>query len=318
MTRRLPENGYSIRDLESFLGVSRRVLSSLIHAGFVTPTRGHRNELRFSFRDVVLLRTAYQLQSASIPARRILRALARLKRDLPDTAPLSSLRLSAVGDAIAVRSGSTQWDANSGQLLLDLDDIHTAPATPSVSDLEASPARLQERAEQCAKWYARAERLREADPASAESAYRKAIELAPEPHYHAYNNLGALLAKSDDRCADALAIFEEALTHFDDAELLHYNRAVLLEHAGRLEEAARAYLRCRELNPHSDDAAFSHAAVLEQIGELDDAANAYIHCLQINPSHGEALRYLESLLEKRQGDTRAVIRHLNALRRSMV
>ena len=66
---------------------------------------------------------------------------------------------------------------------------------------------------------------------------------------------------------------------------------MLLEHAGQLREAARGYLRCLELSPHSDDAAFSHAAMLEQLGELDGAAKAYIRCLQINPTHSEAMRW---------------------------
>ncbi|WP_430231549.1 MerR family transcriptional regulator [Paraburkholderia tropica] len=313
--RRGPAHGYSVRELQSILGVSRRVLSGVIDSGLVVPTRGHRNELRFSFRDVVVLRTALQLRTSNVPARKILRALARLKQNLPSTTPLSGLQISAVGDAIAVRSGETQWDATSGQLLLDFGDT---PTKNAVSQMEASPARLQERARQAADWYAKAEQLQERDPVAAEHAYRKVIELSPQPHYHAYNNLGAMLSGSDDRCAEALVVFEQALKHFNDAELLHYNRSVLLEHAGRLEEAARGYMRCLELNPHSEDAAFSHGAVLEQLGEYDDAANAYVRCLQINPSHAEARRHLESLIDRLRGDGRALIRHLSAWRRSTV
>jgi DNA-binding transcriptional MerR regulator len=83
---------YSLRSLQSILGVSRRVLSGLIEAGFVQPTRGKRNELRFTFQDVVLLRTAFQLQSSKIPSRKILRALGKLKAELPDELPLSGIR----------------------------------------------------------------------------------------------------------------------------------------------------------------------------------------------------------------------------------
>jgi hypothetical protein len=316
--RNAPVHGYSIRDLQSLLGVTRRVLSSLINAGFVTPTRGHRNELRFSFRDVVLLRTAYQLKAARIPGRRILRALARLKSELPDTTPLSGLRISAVGDTVTVRTGATQWDANTGQLLLDFGDGGNPDTQNPVSRMDTSQAVLQDRARQAANWFEDAERLHEINPRDAERAYRKAIALSPQPHYHAYANLGALLASSEDRCADALTIFEEALTLFEDAELLHYNRAVLLEHAGQLREAARGYLRCLEVNPHSEDAAFGHASMLERLGEFDGAAQAYIQCLQINPNHGEAMRHLEALLGKLKGDARAVIRHLSAWRRSIV
>ena len=128
----------------------------------------------------------------------------------------------------------------------------------------------------------------ETDPEGAEKAYRKALELSPEPHYHAYANLGALLARDDDRCADALKIFETALEHFEDQELLHYNRAVLLEHLRRLEDAAQSYLRCVELNPNNDEAVFNHAVILEELGQYDEAAKAFVRCLQLNSAHEEA------------------------------
>ena len=57
------------------LGLSRGVVAGLIAAGFVTPSRGPRNEYRFTFQDLVLLRTALALQAARIPPRRILRSL---------------------------------------------------------------------------------------------------------------------------------------------------------------------------------------------------------------------------------------------------
>jgi hypothetical protein len=66
VTKRNSSHDYSLRSLQSLLGVSKRVLTGLIDAGFVQPTRGRRNELRFTFQDVVVLRTAFQLQSAKI------------------------------------------------------------------------------------------------------------------------------------------------------------------------------------------------------------------------------------------------------------
>jgi tetratricopeptide (TPR) repeat protein len=313
VTRRHHAQGYSLRDLQSLLGVSRRVLTGLIDAGFVNPARGRRNELRFTFRDVVLLRTAFQLQTARIPSRRILQALGRIRDEVCTASPLSGVRISAVGNAVAVRERDRQWDTASGQLLLDLGD---SLLTAEVTSMRSTPASSRSRQEQAADWYARAERLQETDPVGAEHAYRKALEVAPEPHYYAYVNLGALLSRDDGRCADALAVFDEALTHFADAELLHYNRGVLLEGLNRLEEAAESYLRCVALNPHNDDAICNHALILEEQGKLDDAAKAYIQCLQLNPDHVEALRHLARLMDKLASNTQAVIRHLSAWRRA--
>lgn len=310
--RRHAAQNYSLRDLQSLLGVSRRVLTGLIDAGFVRPARGQRNEFRFSFRDVVLIRTAFKLQSARIPSRRILQALARIKDEVPENASLSGIRLSAVGDAVAVRTGSDQWDAASGQLLLNFE---VADGGGDVTFMDSAPASRKSRESQAEDWYALAEQLRETDAAGAEQAYRKAIDLAPDPHFHAYNNLGALLASDEHRCADALAVFEEALHHFADAELLHFNYAVLLEQTARLEDAAASYLRCVEINAKNDEAAFNHAVILEELGRLEDAAKEYIRCLEINPGNKEALRHLTRINELK-GDDKAVIRHLSAWRRS--
>lgn len=312
MTRRAFAQGYSLRDLQSLLGIPRRILQGLVDAGFVKPTRGRRNEMRFDFRDVVLLRTAFQLRSAKIPARRIVQALERLRLDLPEELPLSGIRITAVGDAVAVKTGSDQWDANSGQFLMDFE---VAELKGDVTFLDSSPSSKVSLTKQADDWYALAEKLQDSDPVGAEQAYRKALKVSPDAHYHAYNNLGALLSRDETRCSDALDVFEDALKHFNEAELLHYNRAVLLEQMDRLDEAAASYLRCAELNPQNDDAIFSRGVILEQLGRLDEAAQAYASCLELNPKYEDALRHLTRLNELK-GDGQAVIRHLSAWRRS--
>jgi tetratricopeptide (TPR) repeat protein len=276
VTRKRNQHDISLRKLQSLLGVSRRVLSGLIAAGFVTPSRGPRNELRFTFRDVVVLRTAFQLQSAKISSRKILAALARLKAELPDELPLSGIRVTAVGNTVAVKTGPSQWDANTGQLLLDFE---IAEIKGDVVFLETSPEQ-KDAVVHAEEWYALAEQLADADARGAEQAYRKAIELSPEPFYAAYVDLGALLCEDERRCEDALGVFEQALALFPDDAVLHFNRAVALEGVGRLEDAERSYARC----------------------------------LEINPSYADAHHNL-GLLRDRRGDKQGLVRHLSAWRR---
>ncbi len=276
MTRKRNQHDISVRKLQSLLGVSRRVLSGLIAAGFVTPSRGPRNELRFTFRDVVVLRTAFQLQSAKISSRKILNALSRLQAELPDELPLSGIRVTAVGNTVAVRTGPSQWDANTGQFLLDFE---VAEIKGDVVFLDSMP-KPRGAEVQADEWYALAEHLTDTDVKGAEHAYRKALELSPEPYYAAYVDLGALLCEDDARCADALDIFEQALIHFPDDEVLHFNRAVALEGLGRLDDAERSYARCLELNP-------SYANAHHNLG----------------------------LLRDRRGDKQGLVRHLSAYRR---
>jgi tetratricopeptide (TPR) repeat protein len=276
VTRKRNQHDISVRKLQSLLGVSRRVLSGLIAAGFVTPSRGPRNELRFTFQDVVVLRTAFQLRSAKISSRKILNALARLQAELPQELPLSGIRVTAVGNTIAVKTGPSQWDANTGQLLLDFE---VAEIKGDVVFLDTTP-RQEDAAVQAEEWYALAEQLTDMDVKGAEQAYRKALELSPEPFYAAYVNLGALLCEDERRSEEALGIFEQALARFPEDEVLHFNRAVALEGVGRLDDAERSYARCLELNP-------SYANAHHNLG----------------------------LLRDRRGDKQGLVRHLSAYRR---
>jgi tetratricopeptide (TPR) repeat protein len=264
VTKRNSSHDYSLRSLQSLLGVSKSVLTGLIDAGFVQPTRGRRNELRFTFQDVVVLRTAFQLQSAKIASRKILRALAKLKAELPEELPLSGIRITAVGDSVAVKTGLAQWDAVSGQHLLDFE---VAPIKGDVAFLDSIPRNLKSREQQADEWFALGEQLTSTDVVGAEQAYRKVLELAPSPHYSAYTNLGVLLCEAETRCEEALSVFDRALEHFPDDALLHFNRAVALEELKHCDAAAAAYERCIELDPTHADAHFNLARLSEIRGD---------------------------------------------------
>ena len=83
--------------MEKLLHLPRSTVRALIEAGFVTPSRGPRNALRFSFQDLIVLRTAQALTAAKVPARRITKSLKELRRHLPPSMPLSGLSIGAVG-----------------------------------------------------------------------------------------------------------------------------------------------------------------------------------------------------------------------------
>ncbi|MFP3637759.1 tetratricopeptide repeat protein [Paraburkholderia sp. SIMBA_054] len=265
MSRRGNTHTYSIRRLQSLLGVSRRVVIALVEAGFVDPERGRRNEMRFSFRDVVLLRTAYKLQNAKIPTRKILRSLAAISDEMPaGEVSLAGLRISAVGNEVAVGSGPARWVADSRQMLLD---FGSAPVAADVSFLGRRARVEMDRASLADEWYERAERLREEDFTAAEQAYRKAIELSPAPHYSAYTNLGVHLCEDEGRCADALAVFDAALRLFPDDTRLLFNRGVALEQLHENEAAALSYERCLAIDPEYIDAHFNLARLKQLRGD---------------------------------------------------
>jgi tetratricopeptide (TPR) repeat protein len=263
VTRADAAHSLTVRDLQSLLGLSRGMITGLIAAGFVTPARGPRNTLRFTFQDVVLLRTALQLRAAQVPARRINQALRRLRADLPDELPLSGVRVTAVGNEIAVRTGPAQWDALTGQQLFDFE---IADIKGDVVFLESTPQPAHV-ARQAHDWYELAGQLLKTDVKGAEEAYRHAIERAEQPFYAAYVDLGVLLCEIDGRGADALQVLDTALGYFPGDPLLHFNRAVALESLERLDDARLGYQRCLELNPNHADAHHNLALLLERLGD---------------------------------------------------
>src|SRR5216110_688782 len=112
---------YGVRDVEKLLRLPRSTIRALIAAGFVSPARGPRNALRFSFQDLIVLRTAQALAQANVPQRRITRSVRELRRHLPDSMPLSGLSISAVADQVVVREGAARWQADSDQYLLEFE-----------------------------------------------------------------------------------------------------------------------------------------------------------------------------------------------------
>src|SRR6266850_2116265 len=112
---------YGVREVERLLHLPRSTIKSLVNAGFVSPARGPRKSYLFSFRDLIVLRTAQALAAANVPPRRITKSLKELRRHLPDAMPLSGLSIGAVGDRVVVSEGASRWQAESGQYLLAFD-----------------------------------------------------------------------------------------------------------------------------------------------------------------------------------------------------
>jgi len=255
---------FTLRRVQAMLGLSRRIVAGLIAEGFVAPTRGRRNEWRFTFQDLMLLRTAHALRASNIPPRRILRSLAALKARLPDALPLTGLRITAIGADVAVRDRDGRWQADNGQLLMDFE---VAPVAGSVALLERGGAAAP--AVEAAGWFERGVALEAVDAVRAEAAYRQALALAPDLA-EAYLNLGALWSEAG-RFAELAALSTEALRHCAGSALIHFNHGVALDHLERLAEAEAAYERSLALDPRLADAHYNLGRLREQLGDTRGA-----------------------------------------------
>src|SRR5437762_1947111 len=176
---------YGARDVERLLRLPRSTIRSLVNAGFVTPERGPRKSYLFSFRDLIVLRTAQALAAAKIPARRITRSLKELRRHLPDAMPLSGLAIEAAGDRVVVKEGVRRWQADSGQYLLDFEGD---PARGSLSVIERGGAA----AATAEDWFERGCDLERTSAEAAREAYERALQ-SEAAHIGAHVNLGRLL-----------------------------------------------------------------------------------------------------------------------------
>jgi len=265
---------YSVRRVQQILGLSRSMLAGLVDAGYVTPERGPRQALRFSFRDLMLLRTAQLLHAAGIAPRRIVRSLSSLKASLPDSPPLTGLRIGAIGDRVAVWDASGAREADSGQRLMDF-EFEVAPRGRGIAFLPAREA-VTPATRSAQDWFNCGEALERSDPAAAEAAYRQA--LASDPGcLDACLNLGALWCEQG-RCAEAAALYQAALPRFAQAPLVHFNHAIALEDLGHIDAAIASYRRCLVLAPQLADAHFNLARLQERLGLTRDAVrhfNAY-------------------------------------------
>jgi DNA-binding transcriptional MerR regulator len=254
---------YTLRRVEELLGLSRRVVAGLVAEGFVKPSRGPRNEFRFSFQDLLVLRTAHELREKQIPPRKIVRALKQLRAKLPNEMPLTGLRLTAVGTDVAVRDRDGLRGAETGQLLFDFE---IAPERGDVRFLDAdADAAADDRDEV----FAQAESLEPIDGSLAEAAYRRVLELDPQ-HLHAFINLGALLCEAG-RPAEAVTLFDTAIARGLRDPLIHYNRAIALEDRGDARGAIASYLRALELDTGLADAHFNLARLYEEAGDAHRA-----------------------------------------------
>ena len=257
---------YGVREVERLLHLPRSIIRSLVAARFVTPARGPRNAMLFSFQDLIVLRTAQELSAALVPRRRIVRALTELRRQLPQSMPLSGLRIGAVGDSVVVSEGASRWQADSGQYLLALE------VTAKVTPLEAAAVE---------DWYSRALSLEQGEPHAAIEAYERAVEQDPA-NIDARVNWGSLLHEHG-RHEDAERVYGEALSALGDDPVLLFNLGVLMEDMNRRMEAVHAYQRALRLDPGLADAHYNLALLFEGLGRPKDAIRHMAQYRKLSP-----------------------------------
>jgi tetratricopeptide (TPR) repeat protein len=251
---------YSQADLTRLFHLSKTLLRSLVQAGYI-PRAARTGKTRYSFQDLLILRTASALQGARIPAAKITKALGNIRASVTPGAMLSALIVSSSGKDLVVREGAQTWEASSGQFPLPLEANRPA----SVSNL-AGTTRPTKPAEEAHAHYARGHALEETDLDAARAAYLAALDLHSD-HIQARINLGRLLHLGGELEA-AEKVYRQAKSA---NAVLSYNLAILLEDMNREAEAAAAYRDALAQDPHLHDAHFNLSRLYERIQQPREA-----------------------------------------------
>jgi tetratricopeptide (TPR) repeat protein len=267
---------YNVQEVERVLRLTRSTIRGLVNAGFVKPERGARREYRFSFRDLIVLRTARALIDAKVPRKRIHRSLEDLRRHLPEAMPLSGLSICAVGDRVVVRDGQTHWQAENGQYLLGLEALENGvlhvverPAAAANKPKHGRSAGDDVDSKTAEQWFAEALDLEGADVRAARRAYEQAVKVDPT-HLSSWINWGRLLHEQG-AIREADKIYQRAIDQCGPDALLFFNRGVLLEDLGDTGAALEAYQAAIEEDPDMADCHYNLARLYEVLGKPQHA-----------------------------------------------
>ena len=270
--------GYTAKDVGKLLHLSLSQVRSYARAGLLDASRGSRGEYRFSFQDLVLLRTAKGLVAARIPPRKVRHALRRLKEQLPSGRPLSGVQIVAEGYRVLVRAGDALFNPESGQTHFNFEVSRLAEkAAPQTRKLYAE-AQGSGKAMSAEEWYEMGFDLEAVAPEQAREAYRRALELNPH-HVDAHINLGRLLHE-----------------------------------AGELQAAEQHYRLALAENPANATALFNLGVSLEDLGRRQEAMGTYREAIRLDPQYADAYFNLARLSE-RTGDEKAALRYLRTYRK---
>lgn len=273
---------YSTREAAELLGLSQERVRRLAESASLHPERSRRGWYRFDFRDLVLLRTALELENSGVSPRRLLRSLRDLKRQLPEDRPLTAIRITLEADELVVQDDDLAWNPESGQVRMGLQVESTGANVESLDRRRARPV-ATEKSLEAADWYELGCGLQAQSPEQAAEAFRRAVEL-DAGLADAHINLGVLMHERSD-LEGAEMCYRLALRADADSATAAYNLGVVLEDLGKPEEATEVYRRAIEADPLLADAYYNLSRLYERAGDRAAALRhlrSYSELVKIN------------------------------------
>ncbi len=254
---------FSTAEVADIVDLPNSRIRTFVRAGFLAPARGEKKNLRFTFQDLLLLKTAKNLLESRVPAKRITRMLSSLKRQLPDEQHLSSVKIYADGRRVVAWDGNARWQPDSGQFLFNFDAKGVVPAAKL-------PAPKPDKTKPTARyWFDLALELESSSVEEARRAYARALELDPKMS-DAHLNLGKLYHEAG-MLKKSEAHYRAAMAHAPKDPKPDFNLGVLLEDLAQPRDALRCYETALKKDPSFADAHYNLGLLLDSAGKKKEA-----------------------------------------------
>lgn len=255
---------FTCGEAAKILNLSQPRIRSFVRAGFIRPAR-ERRALRFTFKDLIFLKTAKGLLDSSVPSHRIVRILSSLKRQVPPDQHLSSIKIYADGRRIVVWDGKARWQPDCGQFLFDFSaGVMARNVALPEKQRAANGATLS-----AEHWFNVGAELESTSTQEAEKAYLMAIEI-DSTMADAHLNLGKLYHDRNE-LKKAEAHYRAAGMSAPENPAPRFNLGVLMEDLKRPLDAMRAYREAIQLDPAFADAHYNLGLLCEALGKKMEA-----------------------------------------------
>ena len=231
--------GYSSSEVSDLLGLPAKIIRQYATTGLLDPLHQKSKHYHFSFQDIIILRTAKELNAAGLKKARISKILLKLKDELPSHKSLTSFSIKVEGGEVVIRDNAELYNPESVQVLFDFTISDLAGEVAILSKQAFHKAESSEHVVCSDDWFDLGVDLEAVSPADAPAAYLKAIEMNPN-HSDAYTNLGRLAQEADEYEA-AEQYYRTAIAGEPQNVLDAFNLGTLMEDMGKISEAIEAY-----------------------------------------------------------------------------
>jgi len=271
------QQAYSRTETRRLLKLTEKQLSSF-EAQRLVPAREH-----YGFKELVALRAIIKLRQAHRPVPQIGRAVEALTAKLRGVHdPLTQLKLYTDGKRIRVEVDGGSMEAESGQLLLNFDQVELSRLLEFRVPDSASAER--ERRATADRWFQKGLELEQTGAPHGEviEAYEKAISLDPRAA-GAMVNLGTLHFNARG-WREAERYYRMALEADPDYQLAHFDLANLYDERGDRAQAIEHYTTALKISPNYADAHYNLALLYQGSSQAMKAVRHWTMYLKLDPA----------------------------------